>query len=110
LKALPFGNSQLACALVNGVAAVTGAAVLGVALAGFMRTDAPIPETMKRRLSAIARMDVLLNVFFILCINSFVISFVNTFVMRLRICPHHYLGLARSEDFRKFDACLSPEF
>ena len=47
-----------------------------------MRTDAPIPETMKRRLSAIARIDVLLNVFFILFVNAFVISFGNTFVIR----------------------------
>ena len=49
---------------------------------GLMRTDAPIPEKMKRRLIAIARIDVLLNVFFILFVNSFVIFFVNTFVMR----------------------------
>jgi hypothetical protein len=84
---LPFGNSQLACACVSGVAAATGAAAEGaaaltVALAGFMRTDAPIPEKMNRRLIAIARMDVLLNVFFILFISSFVIFFGKTFVMR----------------------------
>jgi hypothetical protein len=78
----------LACACVSGVAAAAtgaaaeGAAELGAALAGLMRTDAPIPEKMNRRLIAIARMDVLLNVFFILFVSSFIKFFVDTFVMR----------------------------
>jgi hypothetical protein len=54
---------------------------LGVAAAGFMRTDAPMPETMKSRESAIARIDVLLNVFLIRFVNAFVISFGNSFVI-----------------------------
>src|SRR5580704_7867515 len=84
---LPFGYAQLACACVSGVAAATGAAAegaaaLGWALTGLMRTDAPTPEKMNRRLNAIARIDVLLNVFLILFVNSFVIFFVDSFVMR----------------------------
>jgi hypothetical protein len=56
--------------------------VLEVAAAGLMSTEAPMPETMKSRLIAIARMDVLRNVFFMLFLNSFVKLFRKTFVIR----------------------------
>jgi hypothetical protein len=79
LSTLPFGKAQLASACVSGVAAAVGA--FGAALTGAMRIDAPIPDTRKRRLIAIARIDVLLNVFFILFVISLVKFFVNTFVI-----------------------------
>jgi hypothetical protein len=103
LNALPFGNSQLACAWVSGVAAATGAAaegvLLGAAAAGLMSTDAPMLETMKRRLSAIARTDVLLNPFIMLFVRAFAFSLVGRFVIclqrliRAHICVgHRWIG------------------
>ena len=81
---LPLPPAQLASKLESGEAAATGE--FGAALAGLIRTEAPIDEKKKRRLIAIGLMDVTLNVFIIFFLISFVVFFVRTFVMCLPTC------------------------
>ena len=54
---------------------------LGEALAGLISTEAPIPEKRKRRLMAVALIDVLLNVFFMFFLIALVVFFVISFVI-----------------------------
>jgi hypothetical protein len=73
---LPSEYAQFASSAVSG-AAPGAAAGLVAAATGLIRTDAPKDENRKRRVRVIDLMDVLLNVFFI----SFVITFVRFFVI-----------------------------
>jgi hypothetical protein len=75
----------LASACDSGVAAAmweaaSGEVEFGVAAAECMRMDPPTPEIRKRKLRVIARIDVLLNVFLIRFMITFV-DCVNTFDM-----------------------------
>ncbi len=59
------------------------------------RTDEPIPDIRNSRLKSIALTDVLLNIFFVLCVITSVMLFVITFVMRSPQALGGYLALAR---------------
>ncbi len=72
-----MGAAQFAAAAVSGVAARAEGCEFGDAVAGLTRIDVPIPDRRKRRLSAVALIDVLLNVL----LNVFFISFMNFFIV-----------------------------